>query len=64
MISRAFPRLGKEIFFYILKPFPEFLEMVLKCKKKKIVINRISSAVDGKLKEEQAGFRQGRGCID
>ena len=30
----------------------------------KIVINRISSAVDGKLREEQAGFRQGRGCID
>ncbi|KAK3760073.1 hypothetical protein RRG08_064743 [Elysia crispata] len=30
----------------------------------KIVINHISSAVDGKLREEQAGFRQGRGCID
>ena len=30
----------------------------------KIIINRISKAVDQQLREEQAGFRPGRGCTD
>lgn len=30
----------------------------------KIIIRRISKAVDVKLRKEQAGFRPGRGCID
>ena len=30
----------------------------------KIIINRLSNVVDSRLKEEQAGFRKGKGCID
>ena len=30
----------------------------------KIVINRLSNVVDSRLREEQAGFRKGKGCID
>ena len=30
----------------------------------KIIINRLSSVVDSRLSEEQAGFRKGKGCID
>ena len=30
----------------------------------KIVINRLSNVVDGKLREEQAEFRKGKSCID
>ncbi|KAI4885603.1 hypothetical protein NFI96_005381 [Prochilodus magdalenae] len=30
----------------------------------KIIIQRISEAVDAQLREEQAGFRRGRGCTD
>ncbi|KAI4896154.1 hypothetical protein NFI96_009623 [Prochilodus magdalenae] len=30
----------------------------------KIIIQRISEAVDARLREEQAGFRRGRGCTD
>ena len=30
----------------------------------KIILGRIDTAVDLKLREEQAGFRKGRGCID
>ena len=30
----------------------------------KIIIQRITDAIDKQLREEQAGFRKGRGCID
>ena len=30
----------------------------------RILLNRINKAIDSKLREEQAGFRRGRGCID
>ena len=30
----------------------------------KIIIQQISSAVDQQLRQEQAGFRRGRGCAD
>ena len=30
----------------------------------KLIIKRISEAVDQQLRQEQAGFRKGRGCID
>ena len=30
----------------------------------KIIINRLSHIVDSRLREEQAGFRKGKGCID
>ena len=30
----------------------------------KILLNRIESEIDNKLREEQAGFRKNRGCID
>jgi hypothetical protein len=30
----------------------------------KIIIRRISTAVDTKLRLEQAGFRPGKGCVD
>ena len=30
----------------------------------KVIMKRLSLAVDLKLREEQAGFRRGRGCID
>ena len=30
----------------------------------KIIIKRISNAIDSKLRNEQAGFRKGKGCID
>ena len=30
----------------------------------KIIINRLSNVVDRRLREEQAGFRKGKGCID
>lgn len=29
-----------------------------------VILNRIRSALYGVLREEQAGFRRGRGCID
>ena len=30
----------------------------------KIIINRLSNVVDSRLREEQAGFRKGKGCFD
>ena len=30
----------------------------------KIIIQRITDAIDKQLRDEQAGFRKGRGCID
>ena len=30
----------------------------------KVILNRIDKQIDTKLREEQAGFRAGRGCID
>ena len=30
----------------------------------KILLSRIDTAIDGKLRPEQAGFRKGKGCID
>ena len=30
----------------------------------KIILKRIEAAVDAMLREEQSGFRRGRGCID
>ena len=30
----------------------------------KIIINRLSNVVDSRLREEQAGFRKGKDCID
>ena len=30
----------------------------------KILLGRIDEVIDNKLREEQAGFRRGRGCID
>ena len=30
----------------------------------RVLLQRIESAIDNKLREEQAGFRKGRGCID
>jgi hypothetical protein len=30
----------------------------------RILLNRIDAAIDSQLREEQAGFRRGRGCID
>ena len=30
----------------------------------KIIINRLSNVVDSRLREEQAGFRKAKGCID
>ena len=30
----------------------------------KLIINRVSNIVDSRLREEQAGFRKGKGCID
>ena len=30
----------------------------------KIIINRLSNVVDSRLREEQAGVRNGKGCID
>ena len=30
----------------------------------KIIIQRITDAIDKQLREELAGFRKGRGCID
>ena len=30
----------------------------------RIIINRINSAVDANIRQEQAGFRKGRGCCD
>ncbi len=30
----------------------------------KVILNRIDKHIDTKLREEQAGFRAGRGCTD
>ena len=30
----------------------------------RVILDRIKSAIDDRLREEQAGFREGRGCID
>ena len=30
----------------------------------KIIINRLSNVVDSRLREEQAGFKKGKGCVD